>query len=40
MSALQRFADPQPLQMGGAECVAFIGDSETQETVATVAQQF
>ena len=40
MSALQGFADPQPLQMSGAECVAFIGDAETQEVVASVAQQF
>jgi pilus assembly protein CpaE len=40
MSVLERFADPQPLDMGGAECVAFICDGQTREVVANVAQQF
>ena len=40
MSALGRFSDPAPLQMAGAECVAFVGDGETHEIVASVAQQF
>ncbi len=40
MSAVERFADPQPLQLAGAECVAFVGDDETHGVVASVTQQF
>jgi len=40
MSAVERFSDPQPLQLAGAECVAFVGDDETHGVVASVTQQF
>ncbi len=40
MSALERFSDPQPPQMAGADCVAFVGDDETHGVVASVTQQF
>ncbi len=40
MSAVDRFSDPQPLGVAGADCVAFVGDDQTHSVVASVAKEF
>ena len=40
MSAAEDFADSDSLIMAGADCVAFVNDTQTKEIVSTVARQF
>ena len=40
MSAVDRFSDPQPLGVAGADCVAFVGDDQRHSVVASVAKEF
>lgn len=40
MSAAEQFSDPMALRAGSADCVAFVGDPQTQSVVENVSREF